>query len=176
MSHSNENIEKQMTENRFNDEIIPMHAAMYRVAVAILGTADDAADVVQDVMVKLWNKRHTLDSVSSLSGYAINAVRNECVTRMTRTSQCADIDSLADQCADDDQHAAIERRESLRIVARAIEGMPDTQRQVFDLSIFGALSNQEIANATGLTEVNVRAILSRGRKKLKQLFSKNDIL
>lgn len=149
---------------------------MYRVAVAILGSADDAADVVQDIMVRLWNNRHALDSVSSLSGYAINAVRNECVTRMTRTQQCADIDSLFEQCADDDQHSDMERRESLRIVAGAIQTMPDTQRRVMELSAFGALSNPEIAEATGLTEVNVRAILSRGRKKLKQLFSKSDII
>lgn len=162
-----------MTERRFNNEIIPMHAAMYRVAVAILGSA---ADVVQDIMVRLWNNRHALDSVSSLSGYAINAVRNECVTRMTRTQQYAGIDSLIEQRADDDQHSAMERRESLRIVTGAIEAMPDTQRRVMELSAFGALSNSEIAEATGLTEVNVRAILSRGRKKLKQLFSKSDII
>ncbi len=165
-----------MTERRFNNEIIPMHAAMYRVAVAILGSADDTADVVQDIMVRLWNNRHALDSVSSLSGYAINAVRNECVTRMNRTQQCAGIDSLFGQRADDDQHSAMERRESLRIVTGAIEAMPDTQRRVMELSAFGALSNSEIAEATGLTEVNVRAILSRGRKKLKQLLSKSDII
>jgi len=153
-----------------------MHAAMYRVAVAILGSADDAADVVQDIMVRLWNNRHALDYVSSLSGYAINAVRNECVTRMNRTQQCAGIDSLFGPRADDDQHSAMERRESLRIVTGAIEAMPDTQRRVMELSAFGALSNSEIAEATGLTEVNVRAILSRGRKKLKQLFSKSDII
>lgn len=165
-----------MTERRFNDEIIPMHAAMYRVAVAILGSADDAADVVQDIMVRLWNNRNSLDSVSSLGGYAINAVRNECVTRMTRTQPSAPIDSVAERCSDDDQQAAMERRESLRIVAGAIQTMPDTQRQVMELSAFGAFSSQEIAEATGLTEVNVRALLSRGRKKLKQLFSKSDIL
>lgn len=129
-----------------------MHAAMYRVAVAILGSADDAADVVQDIMVRLWNNRHALDSVSSLSGYAINAVRNECVTRMNRTQQCAGIDSLFGPRADDDQHSAMERRESLRIVTGAIEAMPDTQRRVMELSAFGALSNSEIAEATGLTE------------------------
>lgn len=165
-----------MTERRFNDEIIPMHAAMYRVAVAILGSADDAADVVQDIMVRLWNNRNSLDSVSSLGGYAINAVRNECVTRMTRTQPSAPIDFVAEKCSDDDQQAAMERRESLRIVAGAIQTMPDTQRQVMELSAFGAFSSQEIAEATGLTEVNVRALLSRGRKKLKQLFSKSDIL
>ncbi len=42
-----------MTRQEFKELILPMHAAMYRAAFSICKSEDDAADIVQDTMIKI---------------------------------------------------------------------------------------------------------------------------
>jgi len=53
-----------------------------------------------------------------------------------------------------------------------IDMLPENQRRVVMLSGIAGLSNSEIKKATGLSDDNVRVLLSRGRKKLRELFSR----
>lgn len=55
------------------------------------------------------------------------------------------------------------------MVMRAIERLPAEQKRVFKLSAFGGLSNAEIADILGITQGNVRVILSRVRKFIKEI-------
>ena len=57
-------------------------------------------------------------------------------------------------------------------VGKAMNRLPADQRNVFKLSAFGGLSNVEIADMLGITQGNVRVLLSRARNKIKELFSK----
>lgn len=164
----------QMTEQRFSEEILPLHAAMYRMAVAMLGSSDEAADAVQDVIVKLWINRRALGSVDSVSGYCMVAMRNECASRLTRTRPALPLEAAIGCSKGDNPESSLENRDSLAYLRRAIESMPQTQARVMQLSAFAGLSNPEIAQALGISEVNVRSLLSRGRKKLRLLFSKHN--
>ncbi len=64
---------------------------------------------------------------------------------------------------------SLEYRERLSEVNRIIATLPKNQQDVIRLSSFGGCSNDEIAGITGLSDTNVRALLSRGRKKIKSL-------
>ncbi len=162
-----------MTEKRFNDEILPLHADMFRVAAAILGNRDEAQDVVQDMMVKIWANRHKLDKVGSFKAYCYTMVRNECVRRCSGVGAMTETEeALAVQSSDNTPHDIVESRDSLRYLKQAIDEMPLVQSEVMKLSVYAGMSTSDIAAATGQSEANVRTILSRGRKKLKSLFSK----
>ena len=67
----------------------------------------------------------------------------------------------------------IEHRDTIHLLQRIISLLPDRQREIISLSTFSGFSNEEIAQATGLSDANVRAILSRTRRRIKELFSKN---
>lgn len=161
-----------MTEKRFNDEILPLHADMFRVAVAILGNRDEAQDVVQDIMVKIWANRQNLGKVGSFKAYCYSMVRNEFVTRISGRAVTEPVEALAGCGSASTPHDLIESRESLHYMQKAIDGLPPAQSEVMKLSAYAGLSNSDIAEATGQSEANVRVMLSRGRKKLKSLFSK----
>ena len=49
--------------------------------------------------------------------------------------------------------------------------LPEQQRQVLQLRAFNECSFEEIESITGLTSVNVRTLLSRGRRRLKELYN-----
>ena len=161
-----------MTETRFNEDVLPLYADMFRVAVALLGNREEAQDVVQNAMVKLWTIKDKLDEVRSLKAYCYGTVRNACLTRISQARATEPVEGLMIEADGSTPHRIVEARDSLRILKQAIDTMPPEQSEVMKLSAYAGMSNPEIADLTGLSETNVRAILSRGRKKLKLLFSK----
>lgn len=164
-----------MTHEQFKRDILPMHESMYRIAYTVTRSQEDAADIVQDTFVKLWQNRHRLKSVDNLQAYCHTALRHQCITHI-RTKRASDsIDTIEIQHleAKAQYPDRIEHRDTIHLLQRIISLLPDRQREIISLSTFSGFSNEEIAQATGLSDANVRAILSRTRRRIKELFSKN---
>jgi RNA polymerase sigma factor, sigma-70 family len=161
-----------MTTDKFKADILPYYKEMYKVAVSIMGSDIDAADAVQDAMLRLWDKRAMLKDVSSLKSYCLNVVRNICLNSLIRRKAPPDSDKPTDLVSDEDIHRAIEWRDTSNFVVKAMSQLPLDQQKVLQLSAFGGLTNSEIANLLGTSQGNVRVILSRARNRIKQILSK----
>lgn len=150
-----------MDEQQFKSRILPLHRDLYAYALSILGDDEEAADCVQEAFTRLWENRARLDRIANVAAYSAVTVRHLAITMASRSAGRAipfgdDPPDVADTGPDPQKGA--EGRES--------------QRKVVVMSAVGGLSNSEIKEATGLSDDNVRVLLSRGRKKLKILFSK----
>ncbi len=158
-----------MTDNEFRQRIIPRYKTMYAVAFGIFRNSDDAQDAVQETVARLWADRHSLADIDNPSAFCCRAVRNRCID-MLRTRQLDPLGeiSIADTVSADNQARF---NSTLGYVSRVLESFPEKQRRVLSLSLISQLSNDEIVAATGLTDANVRQILSRGRLKLKAIIS-----
>ena len=73
-----------MTEARFHTVWIPLQERFYRVAYYLLEDRADALDAVQDLYVKLWKMRDSLDLVRNPGAYGALLVRNLCIDRIRR--------------------------------------------------------------------------------------------
>ena len=73
-----------MTDARFHTVWIPLQERFYRVAYYLLEDRADALDVVQDLYVKLWKMRESLDLVRNPASYGALLVRNLCIDRIRR--------------------------------------------------------------------------------------------
>ena len=71
-----------MTEARFHTVWIPLQERFYRVAFYILEDRADALDAVQDLYVKLWKIRDSLDLVRNPGAYGALLMRNLCIDRI----------------------------------------------------------------------------------------------
>lgn len=160
-----------MTTQEFKDKIMPHHGAMFRVASAILSDSEEAADAVQDSMMRLWQYRDRLAAVADIRAYCIATTRKVCITATQKRVSYPDSYEALDTEASDDEVSAIEWRDAAECAAKAMEQMSPGQRYVLRLSAYGGFSNAEIAELLGMSQDNVRALLSRGRKRLKQLLS-----
>lgn len=91
-----------MTTEEFKAKILPHYRYMYLIAASVMGNDAEAADVVQDVMLRLYEKRNRFDDVSDIRSYCVYVVRNACLNIMRSrkehitTEDVADIDSLED--------------------------------------------------------------------------------
>ena len=164
-----------MDELQFKGCFMPLHKTLYAFALSILHDEHDAADCLQDAFTRLWENRGRLEKVDNLKAYAIVTVKNIAISMAAKNNQARlSTDDEPPDIADSSPtpHEALANRESLQSMQNMLRQLPENQRKVVLLSGVAGLSNTEIEKATGLSGENVRVLLSRGRKKLRNLFSK----
>lgn len=161
-----------MTTEEFKAKILPHYRYMYRIAASVMRSDSEAVDVVQDVMLRLYERRTQLDNVADIRSYCAYVVRNACLNIMRSRKESISTEEISDIGSSQDIHRALEWKDMSGRVGRAMNRLPEDQRKVFKLSAFGGFSNAEIAYMLGITQGNVRVLLSRARNKIKVLFSK----
>lgn len=157
-----------MTSREYTDIYLPLSERLYRIAYYILESEDDAKDVVQDLFIKLWNSRDTLDSVHNPQAYCITLLRNMAIDRI-RERNIYDGPPPETVCGNDDVHRDIENREKLKMLKDAIGKLPESQRRLLHMKVFEGLSYDEISRETGMNNLTLRVLLSQARRKLKNL-------
>ena len=154
-----------MTPDRFHTVWIPLQERFYRVAYYILEDRADALDAVQDLYLKLWQRRESLDLVRNPGAYGALLMRNLCIDRIRRL---APSEALSDDLpGKDPPDEELIRKEALGSLLQAMETLPDSQRKLLKMHLLQGLSYERIAAETGLTPLNVRVQISLARKKLK---------
>jgi RNA polymerase sigma-70 factor (ECF subfamily) len=155
-----------MTDARFHTVWIPLQERFYRVAFYILEDRADALDAVQDLYVKLWKMRDSLDLVRNPGAYGALLMRNLCIDRIRRLAPAGELsDDLPGREPPDEE---LIRKESLGQLLRSMETLPESQRKLLGLHVLQGKSYEEIAAETGLPPLNVRVQVSLARKKLKR--------
>lgn len=161
-----------MEASEFKSVFLPFQPKMYRVAYSILHNAQDAEDIVQEAFLRLWKKRNDSDISFINEAYCVIVVRNLCMD-FIRGSHSADEDSINENIIPlyEDVEAKLEARDDVRILRKLISGLPEIQRKVVILRDVNEYSFEEIEKVTGLGAINIRATLSKARKKLREKFN-----
>ena len=163
-----------MPASLFKQLLLPLYPRLQRVALRLLGNAEDAEDMVQEVYMKLWNKRDALPDVQDVEAYCVTLTKNMCIDRLRMAEmEKADVDEVPIMlAATDDVEAQVERRDAVEQVKQIIGTLPEHQQQVITLRDMEDCSFEEIVEQTGLTAVNIRMLLSRARKTIRERFKK----
>ena len=143
-----------MTHQEFKARFLPCHKKMYYIAFRYLGNEYDAEDMVQNTYLKLWEKRESLENIEKNEAYAITTIKQLCLD----TLRAPQIDT------------AYEIKEDMKVLLNIINKLPEQQRKILLLRHFEDKSTDEIETETGLSNANIRVLLSRARKTIKELF------
>ena len=163
-----------MPASLFKQLLLPLYPRLQRVALRLLGNAEDAEDMVQEVYMKLWNKRDALPDVQDVEAYCVTLTKNMCIDRLRMAEvEKEDVDEVPTMLAAiDDVEAQVERRDAVEQVKQIIGTLPEHQQQVITLRDMEDCSFEEIVEQTGLTAVNIRMLLSRARKTIRERYKK----
>lgn len=162
-----------MDKNSFEIRILPLYKRVYAMCLAALGDNSEAGDAVQETFAILWERRNELDQVNSTEAYVRSIARNVCIRRLKFKSKHGRIDGIIETHSDEQHSHYAEVKSELAYLRSLIDCLPETQRRVMTLCVFGGCSNDEIEEITGESADNVRQLLSRARKKIKELYKKN---
>lgn len=131
--------------------------SLWRFATSILGDEESAKDVVQDVFEKVWTR--TLP-ILNLDAYVTRAVRNACIDLIRSRKEVTDeLPEVAGDC--------VERWDDRELVRMAMSQLSERQRTVVHLKDIEGYSYEEISKVVGVQENQVRTILSRARKTMR---------
>ena len=159
-----------MTARQFTDTFLPLKEPLYRVAYYILESRQDAEDALQDLYVRLWNSRDTLDVIVNPRAYCIMMMKNVCIDRIRMSKLSFASQELAGSIADDgDVLQSLMARERLERVMDSMNLLTDTEREVLRMHVMEDLSYDEISARTGISNLTQRVLLSRARKKMRNV-------
>ncbi|MGM9755286.1 MAG: RNA polymerase sigma factor [Parabacteroides sp.] len=166
-----------MEAETFKQRFLSFHPKLYRIALALVESPEDAEDILQEAYTKLWSKRDSLEAVQQPEAFAVTIVRNLCLDflRSPRTnSRSEPLETVILHCEDSPERQ-VETRDQLRQVVRLIQELPPNQQQVIRLRGMEDCSMEEIAEITGFSPANVRTLLSRARKYIKGKLKKENL-
>lgn len=152
-----------MTTETFRQEAQRMRTTLVRLAFGILRDSDEAEDVVQDVLLRLWQMRDQLRM--PIEPLARVLTRNRCIDIVRRKKPAAELSMAVFQEEDEALRERIER------MMKVIETLPDLQQTILRLRHMEGMEFKEIAELTGSTEVAVRKALSRARQAVRDKFN-----
>lgn len=163
-----------MPASLFKQLLLPLYPRLQRVALRMLSNVEDAEDMVQEVYMKLWGKREELPDVQNMEAYCVALTKNMCIDRLRLAEvDRVDVDDVPlSLAAADDVASLLERQDTVEQVKLIIETLPEKQQQVITLRDIRDCTFEEIEEQTGLTAVNVRALLSRARKTIRERFKR----
>jgi len=157
-----------MQQSQFKIEILIYKNQMYRLALRILQDEEDAKDIVQDSLVKLWGKREALGNINSIKSYALTIVRNACIDlirkRKPETNQQENL--VINEGLNPEKQLDVSNQ--LQLVKQIINQLNQQQRELIQLRDMEELSYEEMSEITGLTINAIRVNISRARKEIRQ--------
>jgi RNA polymerase sigma-70 factor (ECF subfamily) len=158
----------------FKELYMPYHTKMYRIAYRLLEDAEDAEDAVQEAYIKLWNKKDELNSIENIESYCMVMLRNLCFDFL-RTKSKIKTQAIDETCIAEEEYSLpdIEHNNEINHIESIISRLPQQQRQIIHLRHIGDYSSDEIGQIMGISSTNVRVLLSRARKKIKELLHTN---
>ncbi len=160
-----------MTANEFNTKVVPLSEKLYRYAYRFLEDSDQSQDAVQDVFIKLWNQKDRLAEIENIEAFAVRTTRNHCldVIKSRRTVSLDVNDYYKDRISDDsDPEKELYKSDSMKKLAEIVEDLTEPHRTVIRMRDVDGYSNEEVGEVLGLSAGNVRVVLSRARKKVRE--------
>jgi RNA polymerase sigma-70 factor, ECF subfamily len=149
---------------------------VYRYALARLGNVHDAEDVAEEIMLKMlgglpayqWRK-------VPFAAWLMRIARNEVVTFTRRNGRRAHDtelpEDLVDRRGQNDPAETTERTMALEDLRKAVELLPEAQREVIILRFASGLSVADTAKALGKQENNVKVLQHKGMQRLQALMT-----
>ena len=159
-----------MDDHQFKEKVLPLSRRLFGLCAKIIGDNDEAKDALQDIFLKLWTSRDSLESVKNIEAYATTITRNYCLDKLRLRKDKVSLDKLQLYDESEDQfNLEYNENQKLNLINNAIKKLTPIQQKVFIMRDLERMNFEEISLELGVTEENIRVSLSRARKKLREL-------
>ena len=156
-----------MESTQFNTQILNHSDKLFRFAKSILRNVDAAQDAVQELILKLWEKRDQLDEVENMQAFTMRSMRNLCLDTIRQHREEVEIPAEIEYVEPNPYHL-IERKDLAARIRLMIDNLPELQRTIIRMRDVEEMEITEIAYVTSLTENAVSVNLSRARQKIRE--------
>lgn len=144
---------------------------LYTVILRTLGDPALAKDIYQDIFLKVWLKRHTLADLDNFTGWLFIVARNLMYDAIKRSSKIrfTSIDAYADISIGkaDTSEYLFHKKEIERVLQKAIERLPDKQRETYNLVKVDGLSRLDAAAKMNVSPETIKSNLEKAVRNIR---------
>ena len=156
-----------MDKTEFTALIMPFKDKLYRLAKRILVSKDEAEDAVQEVFLKLWNGKESIENYKNPEAFAITMTKNYCLDRL-KSKQASNLKIVhSNYQTSENIEKKIEANDGVELVYKIMETLPEQQRIVLQLRDVEQFEFSEIAQMLDSNKTAIRVALSRARKTVR---------
>ncbi len=170
----------QKGDQRAFESILETHERMiYSICLRMCGSREDALDVSQETAVRIWRNIGRFTGEAALSTWIYRIATNACLDHLRKRKDVLSVDALGEEgyappaSAGEMPENALDGKETLREVAKALDRLPEDQRAAVVLRDVNDLTYEEVADVLGVNLNTVKSRISRGRKSLRDLLGAN---
>ena len=165
-----------MSNISFQTDILPLKNKLFRLALRITLNPAEAEDVVQETMIKVWNRRDSWQQIDNIETFCLTICHNLAVDKMRRAdSQTQTLDEAVTAyqapVAPSTEEQAVQR-DHIQLVRRIINSLPEKQRSCMQLRDIEEKSYRDIATILGISEEQVKVNIFRARQAIRERFRK----
>ncbi len=165
-----------MDQLEFKEFVQANQDKLFRFALRLIPKEDDAKDIVQDVLIKIWDRRNELSKIENIDGWMFTVTRNLCIDRIRARKVHLDINTQVQvEDKQDNPHEQSSKNQLLGLMRKLIDEMPEKQKLVIHLRDIEGLSYDEIAESCGIPLAQVKVNLHRARLSLKEKILKSGL-
>lgn len=160
-----------MELKQFKITVLPLRAKLLNYARKLTDEPEDAEDAIQEVLLKLWNKRLELEQYRSIEAFAMTLTHNLCMDmwRSKRTNNLS-LDVVQAAAPTGTPERLLEIKDEIRLMHEIIDSLPPLQRTIMRMKDIEEYETDEIAEITGCGAEAIRSNLSRARKKVRDIY------
>ncbi len=149
---------------------------VYHFVLSMVKQPSVAEDLSQDIFVKLWVRRRKLSEITSIDNYLFIVARNRTLDYLRSASRKKECVNLSDEvllsmASHDSSYDRIDDKSLIDAVRMAINSLPPKRRDIFMMSRFDGLTNDEIAALMGITRKTVENQLALAGSQIKKIKS-----
>ncbi len=159
-----------MTLEEFKNHVLPTKNKLFRFALNYLKNKEEAEDVVQDVLIKIWNKNEQIEFYKNIEAWCMTLTRNLSLDRLK--SKHNNLNSIEDtydlQVAEVSPYEKTALEDAVESAKGFINQLPEKQKNVIHFRDIEGLSYKEIADIMKIDMNQVKVNLFRARKTVKE--------
>ena len=156
---------RKMNLKDFTEKVVPLREELLIQAQRLSRNDDSAEDLVQEVMLKLWNMHDSLENHQNVKALALTILRNKYTDQWRHRQLESGKESCYEASTNDN---AAEMNDEMAIIRTIIKHLPPLQQQIMTMKEIEGYEAEEIIKITGCTADSLRQNLSRARRRIQQ--------
>lgn len=148
------------------------YGKVFTFVLSLVRSKANAQDITQNIFMKLWKNRKNLEHIKSMDDYLFILSKNACMDYFRKASRKQEIstdvfDEFLLSRIVSSPEKRIDALSDIEELRHVIESLPSKRRDIFIMSRFDGLSNDEIASILGVSKKTVENQISLATKKIK---------
>jgi RNA polymerase sigma-70 factor (ECF subfamily) len=162
-----------MHSTDFKARVYPLQDNLLRLAYSMLRNKEEAEDVAQEIMLRLWKRKESLDELDNLKAFALKITKNLCLDKIKlRKKVVGEIENMTIISQNRNPEEILETANAVATFFDILKMLPEQQQLIVHLRNVEGLSFEEIEAITELNINVIRVTLSRARKSINEIYQR----